>query len=89
MLLQVADVSCGGLTHSAVLSPLSTQTALLNILRRPTVADGEPVTLDLVLQESDEELTDLPDVVSSVLNVVYDLMKDEDLCDGEAWLTSL
>lgn len=84
MLLQVADVTCGSLTHSAVLSPLSTHTALLTILRRPMVPDGEPVTFDLVLQESEEELTDLPDVVSSVLSVVYDLMKDEDICDGEA-----
>lgn len=74
--------------HSAVLSPLSTHTALLTVLRPPMVPGSEPATLDPVLQESAEELTDLPDVVSSVLSVVYDLMKDEDICDGEDMMTS-
>ncbi|XP_031420927.1 treslin isoform X2 [Clupea harengus] len=77
----MADVSCGGLTHSAVLSPLSTHTALLTVLRPLMVPGNEPVTPDLVSQAADEELSDLPDVVNSVLSVVYDLMKDEDHCD--------
>ncbi|XP_041966788.1 treslin isoform X1 [Alosa sapidissima] len=83
----VADVSCGGLTHSAVLSPLSTHTAILSVLRPPMVLGSEYVTPDLRVTPDlastvcDEELADLPDVVSSVLSVVYDLMKDEDRCD--------
>ncbi|XP_062403746.1 treslin [Sardina pilchardus] len=77
----VADVSCGGLTHSAVLSPLSTHTATLSILRPPMVLGSEHVTPDLASKVSDDELTDLPDVVNSVLSVVYDLMRDEDHCD--------
>lgn len=66
-----------GLLCSAVLSPLSPCTALLTILQ-PGVShftqfSQRPLTTDATA----DGLAELPDVVSSVLGVVYDMMEED------------
>lgn len=71
----VADVSEDGLVRSAVLSPMSHCSALLSVLQTG------PSELDRVCLSSDpsgfESPSDLPAVVSSVLEVVYNIMEDD------------
>lgn len=81
---QLSEVKDRGLVSSAVLSPLSRCTALLTVLQ-PGIAQRDP--------RSDGEMSgpaaaagsaDLPDVVSSVLGVVYDIMEEDgDDVEGE------
>lgn len=71
--IQLVEVSEGGQVHSAVLSVLSSNLALLTVLHSeaalsPCLVPSE--TADL------PDPSDLPDVVSSVLK---DIMKDEDI----------
>lgn len=71
----MADVSEDGLVRSAVLSPMSHCSALLSVLQTG------PSELDRVCLSSDpsgfESPSDLPAVVSSVLEVVYNIMEDD------------
>lgn len=66
-----------GLLCSAVLSPLSPCTALLTILQpgvSPLTRFGQrPLTTDTAA----DGFAELPDVVSSVLGVVYDMMEED------------
>ncbi|KAA0724360.1 Treslin TopBP1-interacting checkpoint and replication regulator [Triplophysa tibetana] len=95
----LAEVSEGGVVCSAVLSVMSSCTALLTVLQ-PLVTQGyEHLPDNLVSSETTDEFTDMPDVVSSVLNVIYGIMENEDcsapeeehaeeLSDSEQDLTS-
>lgn len=73
----------GGLLCTAVLSPLSPSAALLSLLR-PDVARqhqflaGEPGAV-----ATGHSPGELPEVVSSVLGVGYDIMDDRDGTEGE------
>ncbi|CAB1331720.1 unnamed protein product, partial [Coregonus sp. 'balchen'] len=73
-----AEVSDGGdLPCSAFLSPLSALTALLTILR-PSVASGDhTLTLDVIAPAAADTSSDLPEVVSSVLGMFYDIMEGD------------
>uniref|UniRef100_A0A8C7XEL2 Treslin n=1 Tax=Oryzias sinensis TaxID=183150 RepID=A0A8C7XEL2_9TELE len=72
----LAEVNDGGLVCSAVLSPLSHSTALLTVLQPEIPQQNQLLKTNA---EAPQTTTDLPDVVSSVLGVVYDIMnKDED-----------
>ncbi|XP_028815058.1 treslin [Denticeps clupeoides] len=74
----LAEVTTGALTCSAVFSPQSPLTALLAVLQPPSPESSEVLTCDLIGPASEDEPCDLPEVVSSVLSVVYDTMEDED-----------
>lgn len=80
---QFAEVKDNGLLYSAVFSPLSSSTALLTILQ-PVVAQREQfLTTEMFAPVTAETSPDLPDVVNSVLGVVYDIMnKDEEGTEG-------
>uniref|UniRef100_A0A8C2KAU1 Treslin N-terminal domain-containing protein n=1 Tax=Cyprinus carpio TaxID=7962 RepID=A0A8C2KAU1_CYPCA len=78
----LADVSEGGVVCSAVLLVLSSCTAQLTVLQPLVTQEDQLLPTDLVFLDTTEDLSsDLPDVVSSVLNVMYDIMEDEDLSD--------
>jgi len=66
---------------SAVLSVLSSCTAQLTVLQPLVTQEDQPLPADLVSLDTTDISSDLPDVVSSVLNVMYDIMEDED-CSG-------
>lgn len=77
---QLSEVNVCGLLCSAVLSPLSPSTALLTILQpgvshftQFTQFTQHPLTADATA----DGLAELPDVVSSVLGVVYDMMEED------------
>jgi len=78
---QLAEVSEGGVLCSAVLSVLSSCTAQLTVLQPLVTQEDQPLPADLVSLDTTDISSDLPDVVSSVLNVMYDIMEDED-CSG-------
>ncbi|KAL1247593.1 hypothetical protein QQF64_022969 [Cirrhinus molitorella] len=77
----LADVSEGGVVYSAVLSVLSSCTAQLAVFQPLVTQEDQPLSADLVSMDTTDISSDLPDVVSSVLNVMYDIMKDEDCSD--------
>lgn len=80
---QLAEVNHNGLVCSAVLSPLSSSTALLSILQPVITQPNQLLTAEVIAPASAETSADLPDVVSSVLGVVYDIMKqDGDTVNG-------
>lgn len=64
---------------SAVLSPLSPSTALLSILQPGITRHPQLLTTEVSAPSVAESSAELPDVVSSVLGVVYDIMEE----DGE------
>ncbi|XP_053174522.1 treslin [Scomber japonicus] len=72
-----AEVSDSGLVSSAVLSPLSHFTALLTVLQPRITQNDQLLTADIVAPAAAETSSDLPDVVSSVLGVVYDIMEED------------
>lgn len=76
----------GGLLCTAVLSPLSQSTAMLTVIQ-PTVPVHNPwVSTDNLASASADAAADLPEVVSSVLGVVYDIMeKDGDVVYGKEY----
>lgn len=81
--LQFADVNDGGLVCSAILSPLSACTALLSVPQLGIARDSR-ICSDVIAPATDNISSDLPDVVSSVLGVVYNIMDEEgDSGDGE------
>ncbi|XP_028286050.1 treslin isoform X2 [Parambassis ranga] len=73
----LAEVTDNGLVCSAVLSPLSHYTALLTILQPVITQADQLVTTEIIAPATAETPADLPDVVSSVLGVVYDIMKED------------
>lgn len=75
--LQLCEVNDGGPVCSAILSPLSHSTALLTVLK-PGITQHEQV-LTAETSSAAEASAELPDVVSRVLGVVYDMMEE----DGE------
>lgn len=73
----------GGLLCTAVLSPLSPSAALLSLLH-PDVAQHHLFLTDESSPTATEHSpTELPDVVSRVLGVVYDIMDHSNGVDGE------
>ncbi|KAI4902695.1 hypothetical protein NFI96_028969 [Prochilodus magdalenae] len=74
----LAEVSEGDLVRSAVLSVLSPTTALLSVLQPLNTQFDEVLDANLISSDTADTSADLPDIVSSVLNVMYDIMKDED-----------
>ncbi|XP_062276803.1 treslin [Scomber scombrus] len=72
-----AEVGDSGLVSSAVLSPLSHFTALLTVLQPRITQNDQLLTADIVAPAAAETSSDLPDVVSSVLGVVYDIMEED------------
>lgn len=74
-----------GLVCSAVFSPVSHSTALLTILQSEVTQHAQFPMTDIAVATA-ETSAQLPDIVSSVLGVVYDIMaedEDEDAVDGE------
>lgn len=78
LLTQLAEVSEGGVVCSAVLYVLSSCMAQLTVLQ-PLVTQEDQLLPTHVPLDCTDISSDLPDVVSSVLNVMYDIMEDEDL----------
>lgn len=76
---QLVEVNDGSLVCAAVLSPLSHSTALLTILQPGVPHCEQSLTTDITAPATTEMSADLPDIVSSVLHVVYDIMEE----DGE------
>uniref|UniRef100_A0A3B4T330 TOPBP1 interacting checkpoint and replication regulator n=1 Tax=Seriola dumerili TaxID=41447 RepID=A0A3B4T330_SERDU len=73
----LAEVNDSGLVCSAVLSPWSHSTALLTILQ-PEITGHDPLlTTETIAPATADTSADLPDVVSSVLGVVYDIMEED------------
>ncbi|XP_051548860.1 treslin-like isoform X2 [Myxocyprinus asiaticus] len=81
----LAEVSEGGVVCSAVLSVLSSCTALVTVLQPLVTLGDEHLPASFISSETADISTDLPDVVSSVLNVMYDTMENED-CSEEVML---
>ncbi|TRY54824.1 hypothetical protein DNTS_001792 [Danionella cerebrum] len=74
----LADVNEGGVVSSAVLMKISTCTAQLSI-HQPLFDLEEPHQVSL---DTTDISSDLPEVVSSVLSVMYDIMEDDDEDSG-------
>ncbi|XP_059392942.1 treslin-like isoform X1 [Carassius carassius] len=77
----LAEVSEGGVVCSGVLSVLSSCMAQLTVLRPLVSQEDQFLPTHVVPLDSTDISSDLPDVVSSVLNVMYDIMEDEDCSD--------
>ncbi|KAM4572952.1 treslin [Odontesthes bonariensis] len=73
----LAEVNDNGLVCSAVFSPLSHSTALLTILQPMAVQPDQLLRTEAIASVTAETSADLPDVVSSVLGVVYDIMNED------------
>ncbi|XP_058502073.1 treslin isoform X1 [Solea solea] len=73
----LADVNDTGLVCTAVLSPLSHCTALLTILQPGVGQHDTLLTTENIAPATADTSADLPDVVSSVLGVVYDIMEED------------
>ncbi|KAF3855182.1 hypothetical protein F7725_023237 [Dissostichus mawsoni] len=73
----LSEVKDSGLVYSAVLSPLSHTTALLTILQSGVAQNEQILTSEIIAPATSETSADLPDVVSSVLGVVYDIMEED------------
>ncbi|KAJ8247496.1 hypothetical protein GJAV_G00247070 [Gymnothorax javanicus] len=86
-LCMFCEVFDGDWSQTAVLAPLSASTALLVMVRLPATPVEEVLSADIVSPATAENSADLPDIVSSVLSVVYDIMNDEDV-SGEAASTA-
>ncbi|XP_023198921.1 treslin isoform X2 [Xiphophorus maculatus] len=80
----LAEVSHSGLSCPAVFSPLSHSTALLTILQPIVIQHDQLLKTNISSPVEMETSADLPDVVNSVLGVVYDIMnQDGDGTDDE------
>ncbi|XP_061139291.1 treslin isoform X2 [Syngnathus typhle] len=75
-----AEVCHSGQSSSAILSPLSNSSALLAVLQPSIVWHRHLDNTDIISSSSGtaETSADLPEVVSSVLGVVYDMMEQDD-----------
>ncbi|XP_029379744.1 treslin isoform X2 [Echeneis naucrates] len=74
----LAEVTNSGLLCSAVLSPWSHSTALLTIVQPEITQHNKLLSTEIITPATADISADLPDVVSSVLGVVYDIMEDDD-----------
>nr|XP_046249890.1 treslin [Scatophagus argus] len=72
-----SEVNDTGLMCSAVLSPLSHSTALLTVLQPGITEHDQFLTAEIIAPATAENSVELPDVVSSVLGVVYDIMEED------------
>lgn len=79
----LAEVSEGDVVCSAVLSVLSSCTAQITVLQPLLAQEGQLLPADLVSLDTTDISGDLPDVVSSVLSVMYDIMEEDDCSDHE------
>ncbi|XP_054476516.1 treslin [Anoplopoma fimbria] len=82
----LSEVNDSGLVCSAILSPMSNSTALLTILQSGVTQHDQFLTTEIIAPATAETSADLPEVVSSVLGVVYDIMEedeDEDTVDDQ------
>ncbi|XP_077425544.1 treslin isoform X2 [Vanacampus margaritifer] len=74
-----AEVCHSGQSSSAVLSPLSNFSALLTVLQPAATQHQHFHNTDIISTSSTAQiLADLPEVVSSVLGTVYDMMEQDD-----------
>ncbi|XP_072242442.1 treslin [Leuresthes tenuis] len=73
----LAEVNDNGSVCSAVFSPQSHSTALLTILQPTVVQPDQLPRTKVIVPVTAETSADLPDVVSSVLGVVYDIMNED------------
>lgn len=81
---QLSEVNDSGLVCSAVLSPLSHSTALLTVLQSGITQQNQFLTTEIIAPATAETSAELPDVVSSVLGVVYNIMEEDgDSVDGK------
>ncbi len=74
----LAEVNERGVVCSAVLSVLSSCTAQLTVLQPLVTQEDQLLPTHIVPLDTADISNDLPDVVSSVLNVIYDIIEDED-----------
>lgn len=72
-----------GLLCTAILSPLSPSTALLSLLHPDVSQHHLVVASETGTTAPTPSSSQLPDVVNSVLGIVYDIMDDSDRMDGE------
>ncbi|XP_034390143.1 treslin isoform X2 [Cyclopterus lumpus] len=80
----LSEVNDSGLVCSAVLSPMSHTTALLTVLQSGVARHDRLLTTEIIAPSAAETSAELPDIVSSVLGVVYDIMEeDEDTVDDQ------
>ncbi|XP_016425287.1 treslin-like isoform X2 [Sinocyclocheilus rhinocerous] len=77
----LAEMSEGGVVGSAVLSVPSSCMAQLTVLQPLVSQEDQLLSAHMVPLDSTDISSDLPDVVSSVLNVMYAIMEDEDCAD--------
>ncbi|KAM7002219.1 treslin [Tautogolabrus adspersus] len=73
----LSEVNDGSLMSSAVLSPLSHSTALLTVLHSGITQHEQFPTAENISPATAETSPELPEVVSSVLGVVYDIMEED------------
>ncbi|KAI3371069.1 hypothetical protein L3Q82_023703, partial [Scortum barcoo] len=73
----LCEVNDSGLMYSAVLSPTSHCTALLTVLHSGDTRHDQLLTSDIIGPATAESSAELPDVVSSVLEVVYNIMEED------------
>ncbi|KAL0967940.1 hypothetical protein UPYG_G00260130 [Umbra pygmaea] len=71
-----AEVTDGDLPRSAVLSPLSALTALLTVLQPGVALDVQALPAGTRASAEVDTWSDLPEVVSSVLSLVYDMVEE-------------
>ncbi|XP_060892071.1 treslin [Labrus mixtus] len=73
----LSEVNDGSLVCSAVLSPLSHSTALLTVIQSGFTQHEQFPAAENISPATDETSAELPEVVSSVLGVVYDIMEED------------
>uniref|UniRef100_UPI0037E73641 treslin n=1 Tax=Semicossyphus pulcher TaxID=241346 RepID=UPI0037E73641 len=73
----LSEVNDSGLVCSAVLSPLSHSTALLTIIQSGVTQHDQFPSAENFAPATTETSAELPEVVSSVLGVVYDIMEED------------
>ncbi|XP_043981212.1 treslin isoform X2 [Gambusia affinis] len=73
----LAEVSHSGLSCPAVFSPLSHSTALLTILQPMVLQHDQLLETNISAPVETETSAELPEVVNSVLGVVYDIMNQD------------
>ncbi|XP_035275178.1 treslin isoform X2 [Anguilla anguilla] len=78
------EVSDEDRSRTAVLSPLSASTALLIMVQPQVAHDEDIISAHIASPATTDNSADLPDIVSSVLSVVYDIMNDDEDDTGEA-----
>ncbi|XP_019729447.1 treslin isoform X2 [Hippocampus comes] len=80
-----AEVCHSGQSSSAVLSPWSNFTALLTVLRPADTQCHRLGNIDIISNSGTDEISaDLPEVVNSVLGIVYEMMEqDSDSTDEQ------